>query len=97
VKRVHSPGSVLDKKYTGQNAVLTEEMLDEIGATFQVIEEGDYERRAHFCNWFLHAVHNSVLDAKLTFFTDEVWFHLSGYISAENNRYWNSINLKQTF
>jgi hypothetical protein len=51
----------------------------------------------HFCNWFLQAVHDGVLDPKLTFFTDEAWFHLSGYINAQNNRYWSSINLKQTF
>jgi hypothetical protein len=32
VKKVRSTGSFLDKKYTRQNAVLTKEMLDEIGA-----------------------------------------------------------------
>jgi hypothetical protein len=63
----------------------------------QVIEEGDYGRRMHFCKWFLQAVHDSVLDPKRTFFTDEAWFHLSGYISAQNNRYWSSINPRQTF
>jgi hypothetical protein len=63
----------------------------------QVIEECDYGRRTHFCNWFLQAVHKGVLDPKLTFFTDEAWFHLSGYINAQNNRYWSSINPKQTF
>jgi DNA-binding MurR/RpiR family transcriptional regulator len=33
----------------------------------QVSEECDYRRRTHFCNWFLQAVHDSVLDPKLTF------------------------------
>jgi hypothetical protein len=32
VKKERSTGSFLDKKYTTQNAVLTEETLDEIGA-----------------------------------------------------------------
>jgi hypothetical protein len=32
VRKVHSAGSFLDKKYTRQNAVLTKETLDEIGA-----------------------------------------------------------------
>jgi hypothetical protein len=107
---VISTGSFLDKKYTRQNAVLTEETLDENGARLehlpckslarlakqaqvsktttwratknlhlrpikitqvQVIEEGDYGRRTHFCNWFLQAVHDGVLDPKLMFFTDE--------------------------
>jgi hypothetical protein len=32
MKKVHSTASFLDKKYTRENAVLTEEKLDEIGA-----------------------------------------------------------------
>jgi hypothetical protein len=136
VKKVCSAGSFLDKKYTRQNAVPTEETLHEIGARLehsprksltrlaqqaqvskttawratknlhlrpceitqiQVIEEGKYGRRTHFCNWFLQAVHDGVLDPKLTFFTDEAWFHLSGYINAQNNRYWSSINPRRMF
>jgi hypothetical protein len=54
-------------------------------------------RRTLFCDWFLQAVHDGVLDPKLTFFTDQAWFHLSGYINAQNNRYWSSINPRQTF
>jgi hypothetical protein len=45
----------------------------------------------------LQAVHDGILDPKLTFFTDEAWFHLSGYINVQNNRYWSSINPRQTF
>jgi hypothetical protein len=39
----------------------------------------------HFCNWHLWAAYDSILDPNLTSFTDGAWFHLSGYISAENN------------
>jgi hypothetical protein len=39
------------------------------------VTEGDNER-THFCNWILQAVHGSLLDTKLTFFTDEACFHL---------------------
>jgi hypothetical protein len=47
----------------------------------------------HFCNWFLSEVYDSgALDPKLTFFIDEAWLHLNGYINAENSRYWSSIN-----
>jgi hypothetical protein len=35
VKKVCSTGSLLDKKYTRQNAVLTEETLDETGAKLE--------------------------------------------------------------
>jgi hypothetical protein len=63
----------------------------------QVIAEGDYERRTRFCNWLLREVHDGVYELTLTVITDETWFHLSGYISAQNKRYWSSINLRQTF
>jgi hypothetical protein len=37
--------------------------------------------------WFLEAAqHDGVLDPKLFFLTDEVSFHLSEYISVQNNR-----------
>jgi hypothetical protein len=63
----------------------------------QVTEEDDAMRRMRFCNWFLQAVYDSVLAPELTFFTDEAWFHLRGCISIQNNRYWSTINLRQTF
>jgi hypothetical protein len=49
---------------------------------------------------FLWAVHDCVLDPKLTFFIDEVGFHLSECNSPQNSRYWKywkSVNLRQTF
>jgi hypothetical protein len=52
-------------------------------------------RRTDFSN-FLLAVCDSVLDPQLTLFTDEAWFHLSGYANAQNNRYWSSIHPRQT-
>jgi hypothetical protein len=51
--------------------------------------------KTHFCKWSLEAVHDGILDPELTFFTDEAWSHLSGYISTQN-RYLSSINLRQT-
>lgn len=49
----------------------------------------------HFCNWFLQTARH--INQKLTFFTDEAWFHLSGYVNDQNNKYWSSINLIHTF
>jgi hypothetical protein len=48
-------------------------------------------------NWFLQAAYDSVFDPELKFFIVDASFHLSGYISAQNSRYWSIINLGQTF
>jgi hypothetical protein len=45
----------------------------------------------------LWAVHDSFLGPELAFCTDEAWIHLSGYINAQNNQYWSSINPKQSW
>ncbi len=48
-----------------------------------------------FCNWLLRYISrsHSVLDT--VFFSDEAWFHLSGYVNAQNYRVWSSINPHQ--
>ncbi|PNF15704.1 hypothetical protein B7P43_G12455 [Cryptotermes secundus] len=56
------------------------------------IKPVDYEKRVRFCNWFINHVHDGLLDPKLTFFTDEANFNLSGYVNSQNNRYWSSEN-----
>jgi hypothetical protein len=45
----------------------------------------------------LLAVHEGLLDPKLTFYTDEDWSHQSEYINPQNNRYWKMINPTQNF
>jgi hypothetical protein len=55
-------------------------------------EDGDYEKM-HFRNWFLWAVHDNLLDPKL-FYCGCVPSQV--YISGQNNRYWQSINLRHT-
>jgi hypothetical protein len=37
------------------------------------------------------------LTQNLIFFTDEAWFLLIEYMSAQNSRCWSSINPRQTF
>jgi hypothetical protein len=45
----------------------------------QELKTADYPRRVAYCNWFLnHMNDNRTLD--LSFFSDEAWFHLSGYV-----------------
>jgi hypothetical protein len=52
----------------------------------------DYEKRVRFCNWFINHVLDELIDPKLTFFTDEDNFNLSGYVNSQNNRYWSKEN-----
>lgn len=51
----------------------------------------DFEKRIQFCTWF----NNNLADDNLldiTFFSDEAWFHLSGYVNSQNYRHWSSVN-----
>jgi hypothetical protein len=48
-------------------------------------------------SFFVGSIYDGVLDPKFTSFPDETWCYLNWYASAQNNRYWSSINLRQTF
>lgn len=51
----------------------------------------DFHARMQYCQWFLNTINNNeVLDK--TFFTDEAWFHLSGYVNSQNYRTWSTEN-----
>lgn len=52
----------------------------------------DFATRMRYCEWFNEnlAHNNNLLD--LTFFTDEAWFHLSGYVNSQNFRIWGAEN-----
>jgi hypothetical protein len=42
----------------------------------------DPASRVHFCSWFLQSVVKGEIGLQLTFFSDEAWFHLQGYINT---------------
>lgn len=50
----------------------------------------DYGKRVRYCEWFNENVNDDLLDQ--TFFTDEAWFHLSGYVNSQNYRTWATEN-----
>jgi hypothetical protein len=52
----------------------------------------DSAGRVRFCSWFLQSVVKGENDPQLTFFSDEAWFHMQGYINTQNNCYWSSQN-----
>jgi hypothetical protein len=58
----------------------------------QPLQPCDPANRVYFYSWFLQSVVKGEIDPQLTFFSDEAWFHLQGYISMQNNRYWSSPN-----
>jgi hypothetical protein len=45
-----------------------------------------------FCSWLLHNVHNGIIDPNLFFMSDEAWFHVSGYVNAQNSSIWDTEN-----
>jgi hypothetical protein len=52
----------------------------------------DYLARIHFCEWFSEVVAHDTEFVERCIFTDEAWFHLSGYVNAQNTRYWSTEN-----
>jgi hypothetical protein len=55
-------------------------------------KEPDHEKRMVYCHWFqtLIADNSGILD--YAWFSDEVWFHSSGYVNSQNTRLWASEN-----
>jgi hypothetical protein len=48
--------------------------------------------RDRFCSWYLCSFVEGEIDPQFSFLSDEVWFHLQGYIYTQNNCYWSSQN-----
>jgi hypothetical protein len=45
----------------------------------------DHEKRIRYCEWFSNFIQTKPVDIlDVTFFPDEVWFHLSGYVNTQN-------------
>jgi hypothetical protein len=56
------------------------------------LQHRDPASRVRFCSWLLQSVIKGEINPQLTFFYDEAWFHLQGYINTQNNCYWGSQN-----
>lgn len=57
----------------------------------QKILPRDHNSRMQYCNFFQENLNNDdVLD--LSFFSDEAWFYLSGYVNKQNYRTWSVVN-----
>lgn len=58
----------------------------------QELHPVDFEKRVEFCTWFNENLANNNEILNLTFFSDEAWFHLSGYVNSQNYRTWSTEN-----
>lgn len=52
----------------------------------------DNEKRFRYCQWFKRFIRNNINILDKTFFSDEAWFHLSGYVNGQNSRFWSTTN-----
>lgn len=60
-------------------------------SVLQQLYPNDLPARINYCNWFNANINNDdILDK--TFFTDEAWFNLTGYINSQNYRTWSTEN-----
>ena len=59
--------------------------------SYQALLPADHPRRLAYCRWFVNNLMNDDL-LNLTFFSDEAWFHLSGYVNSQNMRMWSTDN-----
>ncbi len=50
---------------------------------------GDPVGRLNFCQWFQKFIIRRIDLLDTTFFGDEVWFYLRGYVNTQNTHYWS--------
>ncbi len=74
-------------KTTTYNIVRKFELKPFHFSILQELKPNDLAKRLAFCAWFERFIDDryDVLDT--TFFTDEVWFHLAGYVNAQKFPY----------
>ena len=52
----------------------------------QELTTADHEKLIRYCEWFTNFIQTKTVDIlDVAFFTDEAWFHLSGYANAQKN------------
>jgi hypothetical protein len=62
---------------------------------FRVVQkrkQQDYDKRITYCRWLQTFIDENPVILDYTWFSDEAWFHLSGYVNSQNTRLWGSEN-----
>jgi DNA-binding transcriptional MocR family regulator len=58
----------------------------------QELKQQDYDKRMTYCHWFQTFIDENPGILDYTWFSDEAWLHLSGYVNSQNTRLWGSEN-----
>lgn len=61
-------------------------------STVHKLLDVDPDARINYCRWMMQAITNGTINLDLTFFSDEAWFSLDGYLNSQNNRFWSLNN-----
>lgn len=64
-------------------------------SVMHTLKESDYAQRSLFCDWLIAVTEDDPQFLKTCFWSDEAWFHLSGYMNSQNTRCWLSENPHQ--
>jgi hypothetical protein len=52
----------------------------------------NYDKRMTYCRWVQTFIDENPGILDYTCFSDEAWFHLSGYVNSQNTRLWGTEN-----
>jgi hypothetical protein len=58
----------------------------------QELIQQDYDKSMTYCRWFQTFIEENPGILDYTWFSDEAWFHLSGYVNSQNTHLWGSEN-----
>jgi hypothetical protein len=72
-------------------------MLTSLRLSRNLNSQEDYNKRMTYCRWFQTFVDENPEILDYTWFSDEAWFHLSGYVNSQNTRLWGSENSHALF
>jgi hypothetical protein len=67
-------------------------MLTGLGLSRNLNSQQDYDKCMTYCRWFQTFFEENPGILDYTWFSDEAWFHLSGYVNSQNTRLWASEN-----
>ena len=54
----------------------------------QALKSLDTQKRMAYCEWFMNLFGEDDELLDITWYSDETWFHVSGYVNSQNTRIW---------